>query len=124
MASTPWMVVRANGAAKDRTIAQGVSSADGRIELTESQKLRLSVAVARWPNDLTLIAPGSERAFMLEEEQPDWARDQQNLHALAAMDYSDTPGFSPHDPRVLTERKSAAQDLSASLSTDFKTKLK
>ncbi|MBA4109830.1 MAG: hypothetical protein C0487_09595 [Leptothrix sp. (in: Bacteria)] len=124
MASTPWMVVRGNGAAKDRTILQGTSSPSGQIELTELQKLRLSVAVARWPNDLLLVAPGVERAFRIDDEQADWGRGEQGAHALAAMDFSNEPGFSPHDPQAVTERKSAAQDLDTSLSADFKTQLK
>lgn len=124
MASTPWMVVRANGATHDRVIVQGTSSADGQMQLTEAQKLRLSVAVAKWPNDLLLIAPGVERAFRLDEEQADWARGEQSTQALAAMDFSNEPGFSPHAPQAATERKSAAQDLSTSLGADFKTQLK
>lgn len=45
------------------------------------------------------------------------------MHALAAMDFADAPGFSPHDPVAMTERKSAAQDMNTSLSADFKSKL-
>lgn len=124
MASTPWMVVRGNGATQERIITQGISSPSGQIELTEAQKLRLSVAVAKWPNDLLLIAPGVERAFRLDAEQPDWVRGTQDAQALAAMDFSDEPGFSPHDPVGRIERKSAAQELGDSMSADFKTQLK
>ena len=123
MALAPWMVVRGNGSAKDRIIIQGTSTADGKMEMTEAQKLRLSVAVARWPNDLMLIAPGVERAFVFDHEQADWAHGTQSMHALAAMDFADAPGFSPHDPVAMTERKSAAQDMNTSLSADFKSKL-
>ena len=124
MASTPWMMVRGNGAAKDRIIVQGISSSSGQIELTEAQKLRLSVAVARWPNDMLLVAPGVERAIRLDEEQADWTREELNAHVLAAMDFSHEPGFSSHDPLAVSERKSASQDLGASLSADFKKFLK
>lgn len=94
LAGYAWSIVRSGGSAKDRVVASGTSDMQGKMVMTPMQALRLSVAVAKWPNDLQLWAPGIERPFSLHTEDPDWSEEHKNLHALAALDFSDTPGQS------------------------------
>ena len=76
LSNLDWRIVRLGASQRDRVIVQGRTDDQGKLALTPTQELRLSVAVAKWPSDLTLLAPGVQRKLDLYSEQPDWT-DQQ-----------------------------------------------
>jgi uncharacterized protein (DUF2345 family) len=104
-----WQIVRTGGLARDRMIVEGRSDDKGKMTMTPTQKLRLSVAVARWPNDLMLLAPGIERPLDIYSEREDWSSSQKTLHALAALDFSNLPGTHVATPESQNERTRAAE---------------
>jgi len=94
LAELPWAVVRSGGSGRDRIMASGRTDAAGKMTMTPMQALRLSVAAAKWPNHLQLVAPGIKRPFQVHTEDPGWTEETKNLHALAALDFADLPGHS------------------------------
>ncbi|MFT3734547.1 MAG: type VI secretion system Vgr family protein [Rhodocyclaceae bacterium] len=118
-----WQIIRTGGSASDRVIVKGTTDPDGKMTLTAMQELRLSVAVARWPGELLLLAPGIKRPLDLYREQPDWSNDQKNSHALAALDFSDAPGVTPPTSDSQEERLRAAEALGRTPSHNFSKEL-
>ncbi|NRR33414.1 type VI secretion system tip protein VgrG [Oxalobacteraceae bacterium] len=114
-----WQIVRTGGSARDRVIVEGRSDNEGKMKMTAAQQLRLSVAVARWPNDLRLLAPGIERPLDIYGEREDWSRSQQTLHALAALDFSNTPGTHVATQESQRERTRAAEAIGESSVFNF-----
>ena len=104
-----WRIVREGGSAVDRVIVKGRTGEDGKLNLTMAQELRLSVATARWPNNLRIEAPGIDRPLDIYGHHGDWTSNQQNLHALAALDHSDHPGHHPATAQSTKERWRAAE---------------
>ena len=121
MSHAPWMIVRTNGAAKDRVIVQGESGADGAIELSPMQNARLAVAAARWPNDLVVLAPGVERPWCIEEALPHWRPTDETNHALAAMDHADDPVDC--EQAIKSHRRLASQAMAAPAGANFKQRM-
>lgn len=87
--------------------------------MTTAQELRLSVAVARWPNDLLLVAPGIERPLAIYDEQEDWTESQKSLHGLAALDFSDVPGTHIATEESKKERTRAGEASGENSSFNF-----
>jgi type VI secretion system VgrG family protein len=114
-----WQIVRTGGLARDRVIVEGRSDDAGKMVMTAIQQLRLSVAVARWPNDLMLLAPGIERPLDLYHESADWSSSQKTLHALAAMDFSNLPGTHVAAPESVQERLRAGQAIGETSAFNF-----
>jgi type VI secretion system secreted protein VgrG len=102
-----WQIVRAGASARDRVIVAGRSDATGKMVMTAAQNLRLSVAVARWPNDLQVLAPGVQRPLDLYDEKADWSTSDQSLHGLAALDFADAPGTHVSTKESARERMRA-----------------
>ena len=99
-----WQIVRAGAFARDRVIVAGRSDATGKMVMTTAQNLRLSVAVARWPNDLQILAPGLQRPLEVYDEKADWSAGDQALHGLAALDFGNHPGTHVATPESVQER--------------------
>jgi hypothetical protein len=114
-----WQIVRTGGLARDRVIVEGRSDDAGKMVMTAIQQLRLSVAVARWPNDLLLLAPGIERPLDLYHESADWSSSQKTLHALAAMDFSNQPGTHVAAAESVQERLRAGQAIGETSAFNF-----
>jgi type VI secretion system VgrG family protein len=114
-----WQIVRTGGLARDRMIVEGRSDDKGKMVMTPAQQARLSVAVARWPNDLMLLAPGIERPLDIYNERPDWSSSQKTLHALAALDFSNLPGTHVATPESTSERVRAAESTGETSMFDF-----
>jgi len=119
LSNLDWRIVRLGASQRDRVIVQGRTDDQGKLALTSMQELRLSVAVAKWPSDLTLLAPGVQRKLDLYSEQPDWTDQQKNLHALAALDFSDRPAHALDSDERVAELRRAAQASGQSLSYNF-----
>ena len=124
LANQDWMIVRADGAAVDRVIVKGRSDAEGKLKLSAMEELRLSVAVARWPSNLVLETPGSQRPFDLFRQRAEWTADQASLHALAALDHSDQPGYHPATPDSTQERNRGGETSGQPASSNFFKNLK
>ncbi|MES2318387.1 MAG: type VI secretion system Vgr family protein [Pseudomonadota bacterium] len=114
-----WQIVRTGGAARDRVIVEGRSDDEGKLRMTKAQELRLSVAVARWPNDLLLLGPGIERPLNIYDEQEDWTESKKSLHGLAALDFSDEPATHIATPESQKERKRAGEATGENSSFNF-----
>jgi hypothetical protein len=123
LAGYDWQIARVGGAARDRVIVKGVTDDEGKLQMTPAQELRLSVAVARWPNDLLLIAPGIERPLEMYDEQADWKTNEKTLHALAALDFSDRPGTHISTERSQHERRRAGEATNEAATYEFFRKL-
>jgi uncharacterized protein (DUF2345 family) len=118
-----WQIVRAGGQARDRVIVQGCTDDQGKLKMTPAQELRLSVAVARWPNDLMLIGPGMARPFELYKQRDDWSQGDKTLHALAALDFSEVPRTHISTKTSQKEIVRAGQGLGEKSTYDFFKKL-
>ncbi len=118
-----WQIVRMGAAARDRVIVEGRTDDMGKLTMTTAQELRLSVAVARWPNDLQLLAPGIERPLNIYDEQSDWSNGQKTLHALAALDFSSEPGTHIATPESKKERERAGEATGVNSTFNFFKKL-
>ncbi|GJI95430.1 type IV secretion protein Rhs [Duganella caerulea] len=121
LAQYDWQIVRAGGAVRDRVIVSGRSDDQGKMIMTAAQQLRLSVAVARWPNDLLLLAPGVERPLDIYGERADWSGSRRVLHALAAMDFTPEPGTHVATSQSQSDRTRAGEAIGeASMFNFFK----
>jgi uncharacterized protein (DUF2345 family) len=118
-----WQIVRTGGLARDRVIVQGRTDDAGKMKMTTAQELRLSVAAARWPNDLVLIGPGIERPLDIYNEQHDWTGSQKSLHGLAALDFSEKPGTHISTPESKKERARAGEATGDDSSFNFLKKI-
>jgi type VI secretion system secreted protein VgrG len=118
-----WQVVRAGASARDRVIVKGRSDDEGKLKMTKAQELRLSVAIARWPNDLLLIGPGIERPLDIYAEQDDWTASQKSLHGLAALDFSAEPGTHVATPESQKECTRAGEATGENRSFNFLKKI-
>jgi type VI secretion system secreted protein VgrG len=119
-----WQIVRAGASARDRVIVEGRSDEEGKLKMTKAQELRLSVAVARWPNDLLLIGPGIERPLNIYDEKDDWTESQKSLHGLAALDFSEEPGSHIATPESKKERTRAGEATGENSSFNFLKKIR
>jgi type VI secretion system secreted protein VgrG len=118
-----WKIVRSGASARDRVIIEGRSDKKGKLQMTAAQEQRLSVAVARWPNDLRLIGPGIVRPLNIYDEHDDWSDSQKTLHALAALDFSEEPGTHIATPESKKERTRAGEATGESSAYKFIKKL-
>ncbi len=113
LANSPWRIVRDGGAQSDRVIAQGQTDVQGQIALSDMQQKRLSIALARWPNDIWLLSPQGQRPLSADSLSGRATSNpsQSDLSALAALDFAALPGSSPHDPSARQARLQAAREL-------------
>jgi Rhs element Vgr protein len=119
-----WQIVRTGSSARDRVVVEGRTDDEGKMKLTPMQELRLSVAVARWPNSLQLLAPGIERPLDIYPEMEDWSESQKSLHALAAMDFADLPRTHIASAESQLESQRAGESLGVLRNFSFFDKIK
>ncbi len=96
LADTHWMIVKSTerppGMAfvdeKDITL-QGRSDDQGKIKLTPDENKILAKAYCAAPSKTWLMYPGHAVMLNVQEEQPEWSKQDKLMHALSASDFSD-----------------------------------
>ncbi|MFN3916058.1 MAG: DUF2345 domain-containing protein, partial [Aquabacterium sp.] len=121
IAQSPWRIVRDGGAQADRVIAQGQTDSQGQITLTDMQQKRLSVAIARWPNDVWLLSGHDRRPLAGDDLTPAAAsKEASDLAAMAAMDFTAQPANSMFTDEGRSHRRLVTRALNQSSGTSIK----
>ena len=94
IANTPWKIaygVRPEGLAlvdDEKLVAQGVSDADGTIQLSVDEEARLAEVYCAHPDRTWIVYPGHVVSLQVQHESPEWNDKEKLLQALNAGDFS------------------------------------
>jgi Rhs element Vgr protein len=93
---TEWRIVKARDMASAleslSIVLEGKSDTDGKVVLTADDELTLRKAYVAQPNNTWIIHDSHVQKIEMIVHNENWTPDQQQLHALDAMGYSDEYG--------------------------------
>ncbi|MFC3624658.1 type VI secretion system Vgr family protein [Vogesella amnigena] len=89
LANTPWKIVygpepQSMDVAAEHVLAEGISDAEGRIQLNKQQKALLSEKYCQHPMHTWLLYPGQSSRLNVEIEQENWTDEDKLQRALNA----------------------------------------
>jgi type VI secretion system VgrG family protein len=107
LAHTPWKIAGGGSPPQGMAfvddkllVAQGITDADGKVQLSDAEQKALSAAYCADPMRTWLMYPGHTVRLSVHEEDPQWNEDEMLLHALSAADFSEDVHTSRYDDGV------------------------
>ncbi|MFS2159539.1 type VI secretion system tip protein VgrG [Pseudomonas sp. Pseusp122] len=124
LAHTPWRIVRLSNptwrtlgrVSPEDVIAQGESDNAGRVVLSDAQQQKLSLEYAKDAQRFWLVYAGQCVALKTHLDKG-LSSEQQQMLALASMDFSSEPHVSAHHPLAGIETRTALINLSLAQGT-------
>ncbi|WP_406850925.1 type VI secretion system Vgr family protein [Herbaspirillum huttiense] len=93
-ADSEWRIVKARdmheALVSGEKILEGRSGAQGKVDLSSSDEIKLMDAYNRNPNEVWLVHHDHVQNVSVVKHDPQWSDDQRKGHAISAMGYTDT----------------------------------
>jgi hypothetical protein len=105
-------------------VLQGVSSADGKLDLSADQQTTLQDAYCQHPGRLWLMYLGHAVRISVAKEAADWTEETRLRHQLSASDFSDDTYLSEYSDGMREDLNYARGLTETSTNSELVTKLK